>query len=202
MKKLKTALATALCIILTTSMVSCTDKKDNNSSGNESQSSQTEVAKVEDTLELLNSVWANYKDEEKFACGGGDFSEENMTMDAPGKYSVEDKEAVDASLGIPAANVDMIDNAASLVHMMNANTFTGAAYHVKKTDDVSPLADAIKENILARQWMCGIPELYVIFRVDDCLVTAFGETSIINTFKTKVTETYKNAEVLHEGAIE
>jgi hypothetical protein len=50
--------------------------------------------------------------------------------------------------------------------------------------------------------MCGIPELYVIFRVDDCLVTAFGESSIINTFKTKVTETYKNAEVLHEGAIE
>ncbi len=201
MKKLKSALIIAFCFVLTASMTACSGKKDNSGSENQTTSKVEEV-KSQNPLELLNNVWSKYDDSEKFACGGGDYSEENLTMDAPGKYSVEDKDAIDASLGIPAANVDMIDDAASLVHMMNANTFTGAAYHLKKADDAKALADAIKENLMARQWMCGIPELYVIFKVDDCVVTAFGETSIINTFKTKVTTAYENAEVLIEGAIE
>ena len=33
-------------------------------------------------------------------------------------------------LYIPAENVSMIDEAASLIHAMNANTFTGAAFHL------------------------------------------------------------------------
>ena len=35
------------------------------------------------------------------------------------------------TLGLPESEAANIDDAASMVHMMNANTFTGAAYRLK-----------------------------------------------------------------------
>ena len=76
-------------------------------------------------VDVLTKVWDTYKDDEKFAAGGGDAN--NMVMDGPGKYDVSDVEGLDAQLGFPQASVALIDDAASLVHMMNANTFTAGA---------------------------------------------------------------------------
>ena len=46
--------------------------------------------------------------------------------------------------------------------MMNTNTFT--CYTVKLTSgtDVNAMANTLKENILNRQWLCGMPEKLVI----------------------------------------
>ncbi len=158
-------------------------------------------ASAADALTLLTTVWNSYGDDEKFAAAGGDMSEENMTMDAPGKYSLDDTEALDASLGFPADSADKIDEAASLMHMMNANTFTCGAYHVKASGDVSSVADSLKENILNRQWMCGFPDKLVIDTVDDYIVCFFGENDIVDTFQSKLEAAYPSAETVCDEPI-
>lgn len=160
-----------------------------------------EQISVKDPLELLNTVWSSYTDDEKFSVTGGDTSEENMTMDGPGKYSIKDAAAIDSTLGFPSASIDKIDNVASLVHMMNANTFTCGAFHVKNADDISTLISSLKDNIQKRQWICGIPEKLVIATVEECIVAFFGEEKLVDTFKTKLSVVYPSVETICEEPI-
>ncbi len=152
------------------------------------------------TVSVLAAGWNTYADDQKFPAMGGDM--EAMVDGAPGNYSIADAEALDAVLGFPAASIASIDEAASLMHMMNANTFTGAAYHLVEGTDAAALAEEIKTNILARQWMCGFPETLVIIKADDCLITAFGNGELIENFKTKTLEANAGAELVSESPIE
>jgi len=147
-------------------------------------------------------VWASYGEEERFAAAGGDMSEENMTMDGPGKFSLSDAAALDTTLGFPEAAVDKIDDAASLVHMMNANIFTGAAYRLKDGADMDQFAEEAKANILATQWICGQPDTLLILQVDSkYIITAYGNAEIIELYKNKAVSALKGAKVLMEASI-
>lgn len=152
-----------------------------------------------DAAALLNQVWAKFGDDEKpFVMGGyGD----TMVDGAPGKFDISLVEDMDAMLGIPAANVADIDDAASVIHAMNANTFTGAAYHLKEGKDASALASAIEAHLAGRQWMCGIPETLLIVSVDGFVVTAFGANDIVSNFKTKLTGEFASAQILVEKPV-
>lgn len=190
---MKKVLAILLAAILVLSFAACA--KTNNEGGEAGTSAAASA------LELMNKVWDSYTDDEKFPAGGGDFSEENMKDNAPGKYSLEDKAALDADFGLTEDAAALVDDAASLKHMMNANTFTGVAFHAAKADDASKLAAALKDNILARQWVCGFPDKLVIITIGDYVVSAFGENEIIETFKTKTVAAFDTAEVVCEEAI-
>ncbi len=191
MKKLFALLLAAVTVL---SLAACSKTDDNNTDKDDS-------VKITDSLELLNTVWNSYADDDKFPVAGGDMSEENMTMSAPGNYGIDDADAIDATLGLPASSLAKIDNAASLVHMMNANTFTCGAFRVKDKNDVSTLASEIKDNIMARQWMCGFPDKLVIVSVDSYVVSFFGNEEIIDQFKNKLTEAYSSASVISEDPI-
>lgn len=158
--------------------------------------------KIESALALLDTVWDSYGDDEKFPAAGGDYSEENMKSDKPGKFGLEDTASLNSMLAVPEDSADRIDDAASLLHMMNANTFTCGAFHVKKSDDVSAFADTMKESISTRQWMCGFPDKLLIVTVGDYVVSAFGEEENMNTFKEKLLAAYGTAKVAYEEAIE
>ena len=84
---------------------------------------------------------------------------------------------------------------------MNANTFTGAAYKMADGVDSAALVEAIKTNIMGRQWMCGFPETLIIIEADGCLITAFGNGEIIENFKTKTLDTIDGANLVVEEAI-
>lgn len=158
---------------------------------------------IEDAVALLAAVWDTYGDDEKFAAAGGGGSETvDFERDAPGKFSTEATDALDYTLGLPADSAAKIDDAASLMHMMNANTFTCGAFHVTKSDDVTAVADSLKENILKRQWMCGFPDKLVVITVDDYVISAFGNGELIDNFKAKVSEVYKSANLAYEENIE
>lgn len=189
-------LAIFLAVALTLSFAACAAAENGEASSGGEQ--QTEV---KDSLELLNSVWALYQEEDKFSAVGGDMSEENMKTDAPGVFGLEDTAALDATLGFPAASAGQIDGAASLMHMMNANTFTCGAYHVKSGDQTGELAKEVQENILKRQWMCGFPDKLVIATVGDYIVSCFGEESVIDTFQSKLKEAYPSAEIVCDEPI-
>lgn len=167
-----------------------------------SVSENSEEAVSADPLEVLTSVWNSYGEDEKFPVMGGDMSEENISADVPGKFTLEDPAVVDSSLGLPAADVDKLDSAASMTHMMNANTFTCGAFCVKSAGDVDTVVSDIKENIMGRQWMCGFPEKLVIVTYGDCIVSFFGAQDLTNMFRDKLTAVYSDAQVAVDEAIE
>lgn len=154
---------------------------------------------TDDAAVLLNKVWARFAEEEKFFAMGGHFS---APVDgAAGKFDITMVEDLDGSLGLPQENAAQIDDAASLTHAMNANTFTGAAYHLKEGTDASAFASAIESHLATRQWMCGFPETLLIVSVDGYVVTAFGANDIVANFKTKLAEEFASAQVLVEKPI-
>ena len=72
---------------------------------------------------------------------------------------------------------------------------------MKDAGEVQAVADALKENILARQWMCGMPEKMIVVSVDNYVISAFGLSDLIETFKTEIIEAYDIATVLYEESI-
>lgn len=207
---MKRFLAIFLAALFTLSLAAC-GGKDNPNGSNPSDDPGVSDTKepnkepgessMKSPLELLTTVWNSYAEDDKFPAAGGDMSEENMTMDAPGKFGVGDTAALDATLGFPTASAEKIDDAASLVHMMNANTFTCGAFHVKNAGDAAAISAAIKDNIMQRQWMCGFPDKLVIVQVGDYIISFFGANEIVDTFKTKLTTAYTSAETLCDEPI-
>lgn len=187
-----------LSMILVLSMTAC--GKDA-SEGNTTAEVTTEVAvEITDSLEIFTTVWGTYGDDEKFAIAGGDYN--NSVMDAPGKFNVADVESLDAMLGVPADAAAYIDDAASMMHMMNANTFTAGAYHVADPANQQIFCDSLKNNIMNRQWMCGFPDTLIVVSIGDYyVVSAFGNAEIIENFKTKLTTEYPVAAVVYEESL-
>lgn len=162
----------------------------------------TGASSYADATEVLSTVWAGYADESeenKFPIGGGDSA--NLTMDAPGKFDIAATEELDVTLALPASQTANIEDAASMVHMMNANNFTGAAYKLKEGTDVAAFAKDFQDGLNVRQWMCGFPERFVVIQTGNFVVTAFGNGQIIELFATKASNTLENATIVLEGDI-
>jgi len=145
---------------------------------------QAPATETVNPLDVLTNAWNAMGDEEKFPIGGGDSA--NMVMDAPGAFDVANTEELDALLGLSADGAAKIDAAASLMHMMNANTFTCGAFSVVAGEDLSAFVTALQENIQARQWMCGFPEKLVIVTIDNVVVSMFGNGQIVDSFTAKL----------------
>ena len=189
--------------LMMVSILACGNQTNNQTNLTSESTDQTPASNnIPDAVSLLTTVGNSYQEDEKFSVIGGDFSEENQNMNGPGKYSLEDGAALDSALGFPANSITKIDDAASLVHMMNANTFTCGAFHVANSNDLTSITTSIKENILNRQWMCGFPDKLVIVSVDDYIVSMFGDTQLIDTFKQKLTTAYSSVEVICEEPIQ
>ncbi len=168
------------------------DNGDENTPDNESDGA---------AVDILTKVWGEYTDDEKFPAAGGDFSEENVRDGEPGVFSTADKSEIDRVLGFPEAEADCIESAASLIHMMNTNTFTAGAFIVKADTDMDTVAKAISDNIASRHWMCGFPDKYIVITADNFIVTAFGHEELVDTFKDKVTGEYSDAKVVFDEPI-
>ena len=167
---------------------------------NDNEGGNADALKDVNALNVLETVWAAYEEADKFPAAGGDMS--NSVMDAPGAFDLSDTENADAMLGIPASVVENVDNAASLMHMMNANTFTCGSYQLKEGADLETFTTALKDSIMNRQWMCGFPDTLILVTLSDShVVAAFGNAEIIETFKTKLTASYEGAEVIIEESL-
>ena len=153
-------------------------------------------------LNLLNTVWKSYSEDDKFPASGGDYSEENAKDDAPGKFDVSDSAVLESTLAVPEDSADLLKNAASLTHMMNLNTFTAGAFQLKDSKNADKFAKAMKESIENRRWVCGFPDKFVIIKVNGYVVSAFGAADLIDTFKSKTLKAYQDAKVYCEENIE
>lgn len=134
-----------------------------------------------DSLAVFSAAWDAYAEDDKFFALGGTFA---APVDgAPGAYDLSDTETLTYSFCIPADLLGSIDNAATLMHAMNANSFTGSVVHFVDGTDVDAAIGAIEAQVAETQWMCGIPEKLMIATVPgNYVVVAFGATDIMNTF--------------------
>ncbi len=203
----KKVLIALLAFVMAFSIVACgndssneLDDPSNNGSDNGEDNTPATPAIV-DSLEILNNVWALYADEEKFPAAGGDSSEENMSMEGPGKYSLTESEGFIATMNFPASEIEKIDDAANLIHMMNLNTFTAAAVRVTDEMDLGTVFAVAKENIMNTQWMCGFPEKLVMVSIENYLVYAYGNGELIDNFYAKLGEAYPDMTPLCNEAI-
>lgn len=195
---MKKKIALVMCTVLMMTLFGC--GKSNETPTPDGDTTVSITVDAVDSADLLTKVWNTYDEADKFPIGGGDY--ENMVMDTVGAFDVTKTEDLDALLGMPAAGAAMIDNAASMMHMMNANTFTAGAYHLQDASLQQDLADLLKDNIMNRQWMCGFPDTLLIASVgDEYIVSAFGNAEIIETFKTKLQEQYEVTEVIYEESL-
>ena len=187
MKKIVSLLLAALLVL---SLAACGSK--NNNSGDK-------PATPTSALNILETVWNTYGEDEKFAVVGGDFSGANTREDAPGVFDLKDRALVDSELGLPETAA--VDEAASLVHMMNANTFTCGALRVKNGDDAAKLAEDLRDAIQSKQWMCGFPDKLVIATLGNYVVSVYGDEELVNTFRDKLQAAYSDAAIAYDEMI-
>ena len=188
---MKKIIALALAAVLLLSFAACAKQNGENGTTTPSDASK---GQAKSALEILEKVWSKYSTDEKFPATGG--SEKHMKEDMPGKFDVSDAEALDFELGFPKAQASEINDAASLMHMLNQNTFSCGVFHVKNSGDTAALAGKIRDNILNRQWLCGFPEKLVILTVGDYIVSVFGAAELTDTFTAKLSAEYSSAKQL------
>lgn len=187
---MKKIIAMLLVLTMAAGLVAC---------GNNAGAETTGVQDVKpgSALEMLETVWGSYAEDEKFFAMGGDMN--NMVDNAPGKYSLDD-EGMTATLLVPADQIANLDEAASLIHGMMLNNFTCGAYHV--TGDAQAFAEAMYNAISTNPWMCGQPEEMLIAIVGgEYVVAAFGITDIMDVFEAKLTAAYPGAKLAYNEAI-
>lgn len=157
------------------------------------------AAAVDDALTILNAIWNTYSDEEKFPAAGGD--SEHAVDGAPGSFDVSNADSLSYLLTFPADDASLIDSAASLVHMMNLNTFTCGAFHVADANNVARLANDLRTTIQAKRWMCGFPDKLVIVTVGQSVLSVYGNEELVNTFRDKLLTSYSAATAVYDEAI-
>ncbi len=192
---MRKAFALCLAAIIALTCVGCGGSQD--APGENQEGAKPQYAEA---LDVLDAVVEAYGEGELFAMYGGD--QENAVMDAPGKFDISKAEELKATLGLPESQVSNIEDAASMVHMMNANTFTGAAYRLKEGVDMDGFADSVKSNILATQWVCGQPDVLIVLKAGESYaVTAYGNAEIMEAFKNNALSALDGSEILVEAPI-
>lgn len=183
---MKKILAMILVIAMTVSVAACgKDKKEDPEGAT--------------PLDILTKVWDSYEKDEKFNAVGGDPA--NGVMDKPGKFLVADIENLDVQLGFPQASAALIEDAASLVHMIG-NLFTAGAYYVTDPSEIELLTSDLQDNILSRQWLDAVPDKLVIVSVgENVVISVFGQEDLVDTFREKLVSTYDEVKVYAEEKI-
>ena len=151
------------------------------------------------SVDILNAIWGAYGDDEKFAIYGGNM--EDAVMDAPGAYNMAYAEGLTYNLLVPADQIANVAEAASMIHMMNANTFTCGVFRLADGVAAADFAAAMEAAVMSNQWMCGFPETLVIAEIEGHVLVAFGINDAMNPFQTHLAEAFAGASVLYNEPI-
>ncbi len=151
-------------------------------------------------LEVLENVWGKYAEEEKFSVIGGNM--EANIMGAPGSYDMTYAENLTYNLLIPADQTANVTEVASMIHMMNANSFTCGAFKLAEGVTAADFGATMQSAILGNMWMCGFPdELLIVNVADTYVIAAFGVADLMAPFATHLAEAYPEAVTLYSEPV-
>ena len=186
---MKKMITLCLVLVMVLSLAACGNQ--NNVSPTEPDAAPVEVPGS--ALEILETVWGLYGDDEKFPVMGGDAN--NMVDGAPGTFDHTDAEMLTYQLLVPADQAANVDEAASLFHGMMLNNFTCGVFHV--TGNAHDFANAMVEAVKNNQWMCGMPETMLVTVIGgEYVLMAFGINDAMTPFEAKLAEAYPAAETV------
>ena len=148
---------------------------------------------------LLAAIWSQYGEDERFASYGG--TVENSVADAPGDLDMTNTEELTSKYLLPHSVLEQVENGASLVHLMNNNIFTAAAFGMKQDADMKTQAKALRDNLQKTQWICGQPDRLLIAQVDGHLLMVFAQKEAMETFQQKLQAVYPSASILYDEAV-
>ena len=159
-------------------------------------------------IEMLQIIFEKYNaaqatDDTKLWVGGGNINNfETVNPEGPGAFMALDAEDYNQNLGFPAANAEKVASAASMFNLMNANTFNCYTIQFVEGTDVDAMINATKENILARQWICGSPEKLVIAKAPgNYIIVVWGVVDfggIVNPVAQSFATSIEGAEIVVE----
>ncbi len=221
MKKI-IALTLAL-LMLTMSFVACTDNG-NTDVTTEAENNETNAPVADQTTEeateapvvlpyanaaeLLQIIFDGYNaaqatDETKLWVGGGNINNfDTVNPEGPAAFVALADEDYDQNLAVPTSEVAKIASAASMFNLMNTNNFNCYTIQFNAGTDVDATIEAIKANILARQWICGSPEKLVIVKMPgDCILVVWGAVQfggIVDPFAASIPSIIEGATVAVE----
>ena len=198
---MKKIIAMLLVLTMALSLAACA-KKETADTPADTTPATVEIASA---LELLESTYNSYANPENrpFTMGG---SGDTMSMEGPGAVAITDTDTINYMLLVPAEQTSAVADCASMIHAMNANSLTCAAFKV--TGDVDAFVAGLKTAVLGNQWMCGFPEKLVIATLGDYVVMCFGKAGVedpsfnlVGDFVTALTTAYPTATIAVEEAI-
>jgi hypothetical protein len=159
-------------------------------------------------IEMLQIIFEKYNaaqatDDTKLWVGGGNINNfETVNPEGPGAFMALDAEDYNQNLGFPAANAEKVASAASMFNLMNANNFNCYTIQFVEGTDVDAMINATKENILARQWICGSPEKLVIAKAPgNYIIVVWGVVDfggIVNPVAQSFATSIEGAEIVVE----
>ncbi len=173
--------------------------------GKETETGTTQAAaqganKATSDLEALEAVWALYGEEDMFPVMGG--AMESAVDGQPGQYDMAYKENLQYDVLIPVELLEYVDTAATMVHMMNRNTFTSCAMTLNAGMTMEDFALAVRNGIQEQEWMCGFPDLlFVASPGDGIVVMAFGLSDTMGVFTGHFAQAWPNAQVFYDEPI-
>ena len=194
---MKKIISLVLACVMMLSLAACGTKKVEETTP---ATTEAPAVTVESSLAVLESIWALYGEEEKFAVIGGNM--ESPVDGAPGNYDMAYAENLTWNLLVPAEQLASIDEAATMIHMMNANTFTCGVVHLTEGTDAAAFAQVMRDAIQGNMWMCGFPETLTVAVIGgEYVLIAFGVNDAMNPFMTHFNEAYADANILFNEAI-
>ena len=188
---MKKMLAFVLVLVLALSMVAC--------AGNNTEPTQPVADAPASSLEVLQNIWALYGEDEMFPVMGG--NPEGGAME-PAVWDAAFLTDLCYSLQLTEADMESVADAATMIHMMNANTFTGAVLNLNEGVDKAAFAATAKDAVMNAQWMCGFPEKLLIQSCGDTYVlVAFGLNDAMTPFETHLKAAYPEFTTLYNETI-
>ena len=193
---MKKIISLILVCVMALSLVACGTKTPAETTAPETTAP---AVSVESALAVLENIWNLYGEDEKFAVIGGNM--ESPVDGAPGNYDMAYAEGLTWNLLVPEAEIANIDEAATMIHMMNANTFTCGVVHLVEGADAAAFAQVMRDAVQNNRWMCGFPETLTIAVIGEYVLVAFGINDAMNPFMTHFAEAFPGVEFLFNEAI-
>lgn len=190
---MKKFICAILALTMALSMAAC--------GGKTAQETETvpAVALPASALEILETIWADYSEDEQFPVIGGSMAD--PVDNAPGNFDLAD-ENLPYLLLVPQDQMANITEAASMIHAMNTNTFTCAAFKLAEGVTAADFGAAMKDAVMNNQWMCGFPDSLLIRALGDAyVIMAFGVNDAMTPFETHFSAVYPDAVTLAEETI-
>lgn len=153
----------------------------------------TDIMSETSSVDLIQNAWDLMEEDNKFPCFGG--SIENSVDGGAGEVQISDTNMLINTLLVPDDVQKCTVEVASLVHMMNTNTFTSAAIKLDGMD-AEEAADKICDSFMNTQFMCGVPEKISLAVCGDYVVYAYGEAVNVDNFMNCLNSVYVPSKVI------